>query len=147
MKIQIRHLMLLARILIGGLFIYASAHKILNPADFAVSIRNYMILPLGWTNIVAITLPWIELGAGILLLVGVLTRPSALLITSMLLVFLLAMVNAYWMGLDIECGCFSSPGQSSGKIGPLYFLRDVSLFLTSAFILFFDKGDFSLARR
>lgn len=147
MKIQIRHLMLLARILIGGLFIYASAHKILNPADFAISIRNYMILPLGWTNIVAITLPWIELGAGILLLVGVLTRPSALLITSMLLVFLLAMVNAYWMGLDIECGCFSAPGQSSGKIGPLYFLRDVSLFLTSAFILFFDKGDFSLARR
>lgn len=143
-NIRIKHLVLLARLVIGGLFIYASIYKVLNPADFAVSVRNYTILPVEWTNFVAITLPWVELGSGLFLVMGVFTRPSALLTTGMMAVFLAALVYAYYTGLDIDCGCFSSSSQSSGKIGPLHLIRDTALFLTSAFVLFFDTGDYSV---
>lgn len=143
-NIKIKHLVLLARLVIGGLFIYASIYKVLNPADFAVSVRNYAILPVEWTNFVAITLPWVELGSGLFLVMGVFTRPSSLLTTGMMAVFLAALVYAYYTGLDIDCGCFSSSSQSSGKIGPLHLIRDTALFLTSAFVLFFDTGDYSV---
>ena len=139
-----KHLVLVARLIIGGLFIYASIYKVLNPADFSVTVRNYTILPLEWTNLVAITLPWVELGSGLFLVLGVLIRPSALLTTGMMAVFLVALIYAYSVGLDIDCGCFSASTESSGKIGPLYLIRDTLLLLTSAFILFFDSGDYSL---
>lgn len=139
-----KHLVLVARLIIGGLFIYASIYKVLNPTDFSVTVRNYTILPLEWTNLVAITLPWVELGSGLFLVLGVLIRPSALLTTGMMAVFLAALIYAYSVGLDIDCGCFSASTESSGKIGPLYLIRDTLLLLTSAFILFFDSGDYSL---
>lgn len=141
---QIKHVVLVARLIIGGLFIYASMYKVLNPADFAVTVRNYTILPVEWTNLVAITLPWVELGSGLFLVLGVSIRPSALLTTGMMAVFLGALIYAYSVGLDIDCGCFSASTESSAKIGPLYLIRDTLLLLTSAFILFFDSGDYSL---
>ncbi len=144
MNMMSKYISLLARLIIGFIFIYASVYKVLNPGDFAVSIRNYMILPVEWTNFVAVTLPWVELGAGILLILGILTRPSALLTTGMLLVFLMALVHAYWIGLDINCGCFSSAAESTEKISFFYLLRDTCLVIISAVILVFDQGHFSL---
>lgn len=137
---------LAARLLIGSLFVYASIYKILDPADFANAIRNYMILPPQWSNIVALTLPWIELFAGSLLILGIQTRPAALLTTGMLSVFLCAIVYAYAIGLNIDCGCFETASNSEGSIGILYVFRDSGLVLVSLGIVLFDRGDFSLER-
>ncbi|MGD9818522.1 MAG: MauE/DoxX family redox-associated membrane protein, partial [Desulfomonilaceae bacterium] len=147
MNMMSKYISLFARLIIGFIFIYASAYKVLNPGDFAVSIRNYMILPVEWTNFVAVTLPWVELGAGILLILGILTRPSALLTTGMLLVFLMALIHAYWIGLDINCGCFSSAAESTEKISLFYLLRDTCLVIISALILVLDHGHFSVLRK
>jgi putative oxidoreductase len=145
-EVLMKYFTLAARLLIGGLFVYASIHKILDPVDFAVSIRNYMIVPPSWSNILALTLPWIEIGAGGLLIFGIQTRPSALLTTGMFGVFLGALIYAYAIGLDIDCGCFSSASSSSGRVGWHHLVRDSSLFLISLFILIADKGDFSISK-
>ncbi len=142
----LRYLTLAGRMFIGAVFIYASVYKILDPADFAVSVRNYMIIPASWSNIVAMTLPWIEVGAGILLIMGIFTRPAALLTTVMLMVFLGAMIYAYSIGLDIDCGCFRSAASSSGKVGPYYFVRDSIVVIISLFVLLTDREDFSILR-
>lgn len=139
-----KYVVLLARLIIGGLFVYASIHKIADPEAFAVAIRNYLVLPPAWSNLCALMLPWIELAAGSLLIVGIFTKPSALLTTGMLGVFLGAIIYAYSIGLNIDCGCFSS-GASEGKIGIFHILRDTSLFLTSLLVLVFDRGDYSLS--
>jgi len=141
----VRYAVLLARLLIGGLFIYASVHKILDPADFAVSIRNYMIVPPAWSNVAAMILPWVELVAGLFLIAGVLTRPSALLTTGMMVVFVGALSYAYFIGLDINCGCFGSSVASQGRVGPLEIVRDSILLAASFLIIVADRGDFSLA--
>lgn len=137
---------LAARLLVGCLFLYACIHKIGDPVAFAAAIRNYTILPAAWSNIAAITLPWIELGAGLFLILGIQTRPAALLTTSMLAVFLAAIIYAYSIGLDIDCGCFSSGAASKGRVGIYHLVRDTALFLTSLFILLMDNGEFSLSR-
>ena len=140
------YLTLLFRLFIGGLFVYASVYKILDPGAFAVSIRNYMILPPAWSNVAALTLPWIEAGAGAFLILGIQTRPSALITTGLLGVFLGAVVYAYSIGLDVDCGCFSSAQSSEGRIGVYHLMRDAILFLISLWIVIKDNGRFSIVR-
>ena len=135
---------LAARLVIGSLFVYASIYKIFDPAEFSVAIRNYMILPPQWSNLAALTLPWIELAAGSLLILGIQTRPAALLTTGMMAVFLAAVIYAYTTGLDIDCGCFSSAVDSEGRIGLFHVFRESGLFLASLAIVLFDRGAFSL---
>lgn len=140
-----KYFILAARLLIGIIFVYASIYKILDPESFALSIRNYMLVPPSWSNLVGMTLPWVELGGGVFLILGIQTKPSALLTTAMLAVFLGAMIYAYSIGLDIDCGCFSSAANSSGKIGTYQLGRDTLLLLVSLFILVKDRGDLSLS--
>ncbi len=141
-----KYLVLAGRLLIGGTFVYASIYKIFDPVDFAVSIRNYLIIPASWSNIVALTLPWIEIVAGVFLVLGLQVRPSALLTTGMLGVFLGAIIYAYFIGLDIDCGCFGSAATSGGRIGVTHIVRDAAVFLISLFILVRDRGNFRVAR-
>ncbi len=138
------YLTFLFRLFIGGLFVYASVYKILDPGAFAVSIRNYMILPPEWSNFTALTLPWIEIGAGVFLILGIQTRPSALITTGLLWVFLVAVIYAYSIDLDVDCGCFSSAQSSDGRIGPYHLARDSVLFLISLWIVIRDDGHFSI---
>ncbi|MFH0822849.1 MAG: MauE/DoxX family redox-associated membrane protein [Pseudomonadota bacterium] len=142
--VPLKYAVLFARLLIGGLFVYASIYKVFNPADFSQAVRDYGLLPVAWSNFVAVTLPWIELTAGALLIVGVRTRPSALVTTSLPAVFFGAVAYAYSIGLDIDCGCFSSAQDSGGKITLLTLCRDFSLLLVSFLILLRNKGDSGL---
>jgi uncharacterized membrane protein YphA (DoxX/SURF4 family) len=141
----VKYVTLAARLIIGGLFVYASYYKLFHPLDFAVSIRNYGILPTEWSNIVALSLPWIEITAGIFLIIGLQTRPAALLTTGMLGIFLAAIIYAFSIGLDIDCGCFSSAASSPGRVGPYHIVRDGMLLALSLLVLVADRGDFTLS--
>jgi len=140
-----KYLTFAGRILIGSLFIYASFYKIFHPLDFAVSVRNYGILPPGWTNIVALTLPWVEMITGVFLIIGVQTKPSGLLTTGLLGIFLGAIIYAFSIGLDIDCGCFGSAASSPGRVGLYHIVRDSIFFAVSLFVLLADRGDLSVA--
>jgi len=143
----VTYLVLAARLLIGALFVYASFHKLLDPAEFAQAIRNYQLGPAELTNLAAMILPWLELIAGALLILGIQTKPSALITTCLLAVFLVGLYRAYFIGLDIACGCFSSAAASAGRIDVLTLARDTALFVISLFIVVGDRGEFSLLGR
>lgn len=102
-----RYFQLLLRLVIGGLFVYASLNKVFNQQEFAKAIYNYKLLPGGLVNLFAIVLPYIEFFAGIFLIFGIFKKGSSFLIGSMLVVFIIALTRAYVLGLDISCGCFS----------------------------------------
>jgi uncharacterized membrane protein YphA (DoxX/SURF4 family) len=140
----VKYLILAARFLIGGLFVYASVYKIWDPGEFSVAVRNYLLLPPAWSNLIALSLPWVEVVAGTFLILGIQTKPSAVLTTAMLLSFFVAIFYAYWTGLDIDCGCFGSPAESKGRVGMYHLLRDAALVLTSLFIVVCDRGDMSM---
>ena len=141
-----KYAILAARLLVGGLFVYASIYKIFNPAEFATAIRNYLLLPPVWSNLAALMLPWVEVVAGSFLIFGIQVKPSALLTTGMLIVFLVAIVYAYRTGLDIDCGCFGSPESSAGHVGLYHILRDSCLVIISLSIVVFDRGHFNIEK-
>jgi len=131
-----KYLLLIIRIILGFVFIYAGAEKISDPEAFAISISNYRLLPTVAINFFSITLPWIELVAGIFLIFGIAVKENSSILFSMLLVFTIAIVISLFRGLSIDCGCFGKGTQ----IG-LYKLGENTLMIIGSFLLMIFGSD------
>jgi putative oxidoreductase len=114
------------RVLFGLLFIWASWDKILNPAAFAEVLYNYRVLPDLLIHPAAIILPWLEMGGGILLVVGRMTGGSLIILNALLLIFGAALGLSLYRGLDINCGCFSL-GSKGERVAWQSLVRDFVL--------------------
>lgn len=122
----IRGFLLLVRLVLGGVFVYAAWIKLREPwLLFAMSIDAYKVVPQWTAELVARTLPWLELALGLVLLSGFFRRVSSVSAAALLTGFFALMVRAYIRGETIDCGCFG-PGEA---ISPLTLLRDGSLLL------------------
>ena len=134
------------RWILGLLFIYASIHKILDPFAFSEAIYNYRILPDVLINPLAICLPWLELIAGLSLIIGVWTKGGALIISFLSLSFAIALGSALFRGIDISCGCFYSSGTKL-IAGWVTIAQDLGLLIIGIQVLFFDKAKYALTLR
>jgi uncharacterized membrane protein YphA (DoxX/SURF4 family) len=78
----------LARWVLGALFVYMGLKKGLNPRDFLVLVREYHLVssPL-LLNSIASTLPWFETFCGLLLIAGIAVRGTAIMLVTMLIPF------------------------------------------------------------
>ena len=115
---------LLARLIMGAVFLYASYDKILHPHAFAQAIYNYQILPDMLINLSALFLPWTELILGLCLITGFWLPGASLLAALLMTVFTGALVYNEIRGLDVACGCFTTQGDQ----GPANFytiIRDL----------------------
>ena len=118
----------LARIAVGGLFVAASIHKIVDPEAFARSIYNYQLVPGDFINAMAIVLPWLELVCGMALIAAPpLRRGAALWILLLLIVFTAGIASAMARGIDIACGCFSSTPVEGEHVNWFNLLRNACL--------------------
>ena len=124
---------LCSRLLLAGIFIYASLDKIFDPTAFAEVIYNYLILPDYLINLTALVLPWLELILGLFLLIGLFREGSVVIVTGLLVLFLSAVIFNLARGLDIYCGCFpTSKDETNGAPMVWYAIRD-GLLLILAF--------------
>ena len=108
--------------LIGVVFIYAGVLKAMDPAAFAEAILNYRIIGISFAWPLALLLPWLEIVAGLALLLPGWRRSGACVLTGLTLAFVVALVSAIWRGLDINCGCF---GEADGSPAHLAIVRNV----------------------
>ena len=69
---------------------------------------NFEIVSAPLDMLVAYSLPWLELFAGLFLIIDVLRRGAVLAATGMTLVFIAAIGSGWWRGLDLHCGCFGN---------------------------------------
>lgn len=96
------------QIALGAIFVAAALPKIADPPSFAHMIYNYRILPAGLINISALVMPWVELVAGLCLILGVWARPARWIIGAMLAVFIVAISINLMRNNAIDCGCFDT---------------------------------------
>jgi putative oxidoreductase len=99
-------------VIIGGIFIYAGAIKVLDPVQFADDIDNYKILPWTIGLGLAFYLPWLEMFCGLALILRRLYLGGLSILTALVAVFLVATIAAKVRGLDITCGCFGHASQN-----------------------------------
>lgn len=109
-------LLLLARLVLGGVMAAAGVLKLRDTFSFYIEITHYKLpLPDSLQRFVAITLPWSELVAGVMLIFGIWTRAAALLNLAMTVIFAGVVSSAIARDLNIECGCFGKAGGT--KVG------------------------------
>jgi uncharacterized membrane protein YphA (DoxX/SURF4 family) len=124
-------------LIVGGVFVWAAVLKIRDPLAFAQNIANYRIV----CNLIAfwigLLLPWLELAAGVFLIVGLWRRTSALLLSTMLAGFIVLVAVTMVRGIDVDCGCF---GSLSGKANLGLIIQDAVLLFMSLTV-FLSKAD------
>lgn len=107
-----------AQLVAGAIFVLAALPKIADLSAFAGSIHNFHmepVVPVASINVLAMVLPWIELTAGLALLLSIKPRAGAFVYTGLLTVFTIAVAVAMARGLSFECGCFGKA--SAATIG------------------------------
>lgn len=147
--------LLLCRLAIGALFIYMGIVKAREPVTFLKLIREYEMVPDGgwwFLNWSVATLPWIEILCGLLLVLGVGLRGTALVIMAMLAVFTPAIVlrglgihnteQLAFCKIYFDCGCGAGVVNFCGKLA-----ENTALFLGALLILFSRSQRFCLRAR
>ena len=124
----------LLKLVLGITFIVASYPKIQDPAAFARIVYGYAIFPAVSINLIAIILPFIELTAGISLIMRFFPRPALLLINILLGIFVLVISFNLLRGHSFDCGCFSVADPSSTHSAIFLLIRDLVLLGAGIFV-------------
>ena len=107
---------ILARWILGGLFVYMGMVKALEPVHFLKMLHEYQIVDNHLAlNCIAAALPWFEVFCGMLLLAGIAVRGTAMLIAGMLAVFTFVVLHRAlgiqaaeaipFCSVKFDCGC------------------------------------------
>ena len=101
-----RFSIVLLRLCVAGIFLYAGILKLQNPVAFADSIAGFQMVPQVFITLIAVGLPLLEIFLGGLLLTGWLQRRVAFSLLLLSLLFFGAFAQAVVRGLNVDCGCF-----------------------------------------
>lgn len=152
-------LQLPVRLVLGGAFVVAGwmklFHGVWDRADptqtFAESIKAYRVLDpqthLGVLTNAAFVLPWGELIAGVLLVLGAWTRAAALVVAGMLVLFTGATISLIAREISTSCACFGALEWPCGStVGWCQVGRNAVLLVGAAYLIWRGGGVAALDR-
>jgi uncharacterized membrane protein YphA (DoxX/SURF4 family) len=102
----------LVRSALAAIFVWSGFSKLIDPQSFAIIIEAYGLIPESLILPAAISIPALELLAGIGLFIDV--HGSLGTIAGLLIFFAAILGYGIWLGLDADCGCFGGEDPESG---------------------------------
>jgi hypothetical protein len=135
----------LFRLILGGVLLVAGALKVTDPYSSATSVRAYQILPIDLANFLGFVLPFAEIAIGIFLIVGIWVRLGAIAGGALMVMFIIAIGQAWARGISLDCGCFGKGGLLETDELPVWnytveIARDIVLALFAGYIFRFPQG-------
>ncbi len=127
------YLVLLIRLLLAAVFLVSGANKLPLRLDFVEIVKDFELLPEFLAVAYGAALPWVELLAGGYLLLGILVKPSAVIVLLMALSFLIANSSAAVTGNSYCPSCF---GELVALTIPQAIALDVFVLLAALALLF-----------
>ena len=137
------------RLILGGVLLVAGALKVSDPYSSATSVRAYQILPVDLANFLGFVLPFAEVVIGIFLIVGIWVRLNAIAGGALMMMFIIAIGQAWIRGISLDCGCFGKGGLLETDELPVWnytieIARDIVLAVFAFYIYRFPKGKLGL---
>ena len=139
------YLPLAVRVILGALFLYTGVAKAADLTGAVLAVHGYAVAPPVLIHPIALGLALLEIGLGLLLLPGLVTRFVAAAAAVLAVVFLAVLIQARARGLDISCGCFGGSGAGKG-VTWLDILRDVPLLVAAVYLAWWAPGPWALDR-
>ena len=135
----------LFRLILGGVLLVAGALKVSDPYASATSVRAYQILPVDLANFLGFVLPFAEVVIGIFLIVGIWVRLNAIAGGTLMVMFIIAIGQAWARGISLDCGCFGKGGLIDSDELPVWnytleIARDIVLAAFAVYIYRFPQG-------
>jgi uncharacterized membrane protein YphA (DoxX/SURF4 family) len=133
------------RLILGGVLLVAGALKVTDPYSSATSVRAYQILPVDLANLLGFILPFAEVAIGIFLIVGIWVRLNALAGGALMIMFIIAIGQAWARGISLDCGCFGKGGLLDTDELPVWnytleIARDIVLAAFAVYLYRFPQG-------
>lgn len=149
--------LLFLRVLLGGLFVFAAYSK-MKPPDpdnllenpiltYSMSVEAFGVLPQQLIEAGTFTIPWVEMLAGIMLILGVWTRPASLVLVGLVGTFMWLIKDALASGnIDLNCGCFGGSALLCPEtpLSMCHFYQDSVMFGIAVVLLLLGSGRFGL---
>jgi uncharacterized membrane protein YphA (DoxX/SURF4 family) len=126
-----------ARLVTGGVWIWAAVIKLPDPDQSVLAVRAYQLLPGESATTVGHLLPVLELVVGICLVLGLLTRGAAVVSALMFVAFIIGIGSVWARGITIDCGCFGDGGYDADAASryPWEIARDAGLLVLSLYLV------------
>jgi uncharacterized membrane protein YphA (DoxX/SURF4 family) len=123
----------------------AGALKVTDPYSSATSVRAYQILPVDLANLLGFILPFAEVAIGIFLIVGIWVRLNAIAGGALMIMFIIAIGQAWARGISLDCGCFGKGGLLDTDELPVWnytleIARDIVLAAFAVYLYRFPQG-------
>jgi uncharacterized membrane protein YphA (DoxX/SURF4 family) len=133
------------RLILGGVLLVAGALKVTDPYGSATSVRAYQMLPIDLANFLGFVLPFAEVAIGIFLIVGIWVRLAAVAGAALMIMFIIAIGQAWVRGISLDCGCFGKGGLLETDKLPVWnytleIARDIVLAVVGGYLYRFPQG-------
>ncbi|TQF73259.1 DoxX family membrane protein [Rhodococcus spelaei] len=145
----IRVVSLLARLGLAAVWLISGWIKFADPTQTVVAVRAYQLLPEDLVRPVASALPMLEIALGLLLVVGLGVRLTAIVSVLALATLIAAVASAWARGLSIDCGCFGGGGAADvdGWDYAREIARDVGFMALAVWLIVFPRSPLALGPR
>lgn len=136
----------LARLVVGGVWILAGAAKLGDPSQSVAAVRAYQLLPGSTAQPVGQLLPVLEVVVGACLVLGLLTRWVSVVSALLFVAFIVGIASVWARGITIDCGCFGGGGYDPDAASkyPWEVARDAALLLVSLGLVRWPRTPWSL---
>lgn len=137
---------LLARLVVGGVWIWAGLIKLPHPEESVTAVRAYQLLSPSLADGVGRVLPMLEVVVGACLVVGLLARVTGGVSALLQLAFIIGIASVWSRGISINCGCFGDGGYDPDAFSkyPWEIARDTGLLLLSVLVVWLRRTPLAL---
>ncbi len=136
-----------ARLGLAAVFLVAGGLKVTDLSASGRAVNAYRLMDFETAKVVGAVQPFLEIALGLLLLIGLAVRLSAIIGAILLVIFIAGIASAWARGLQIDCGCFSKGGDlAAGRTAQygLEILRDVGFLVLAGIVMAKPRSRFSL---
>lgn len=137
------------RVLLGGVFLFAAYNKIPAVQSFAEAIKGFQVIDADvhpeLIIIGAFVIPWFELFAGLLLVLGLRARSAALGVGLLLAMFIYALMHVILTDVSADCSCFGDTNVICGSsVGYCQVIRNAVLLIPTGYLIWRGPGRLSI---
>lgn len=127
------------RLVLGVVLLIAGGLKIGELDQSARAVKAYRLFDPAIAELIGYALPPLEIVIGLLLVVGLFVRWSAIAAGGLMIIFIIGIASVWVRGISIECGCFNAGGDLAGPVNDYEYgreiLRDVALLAMAVWLV------------